>query len=546
VWETATAAGQRQAQQAPLDLSLSTYPAKWQTLEGLTTAYIGHTLRGLGAFHQPGESHSVETLLAQTRILPSYHGLLTRWLKRLAGAGLLQQQGEQFVGLEPLPEVSLEAAWTEAQKVLVELPELQAYLERCGAKLAAVLTGQDSPLETLFPEGSFSTADFLYHDWSLLRYFNGIMQAVVEAVTKARPPQKQFRMLEIGAGTGGTAAALLPVIPPEQTLYYYTDVSEFFFARAEEKFKDYPFVRYGLFNAEQEPQAQGYQLHHFDLVVAANAIHATRDLHETLAHVRSLLAPGGLFLLFEATEHLAWFDITTGLIEGWGRFEDNLRQDNPLLAAEQWQEILQASGFEKIEAWPEAGSPAKALGQHIIIAQAPLAGEDREDGPAVEFDAVAHPGQTQAGDNSHASQAEEFMAQLSAALPDERKELLVDFVRAHVAKILRLPATPPLGRRERLLDLGLDSLMAVELRNRLRSGLGLEQALPATLVFDYPTIEAIAGYLAKEIRTSFESESAALTETTLAQDEPTQPATDVAGLSDEEVEALLLKKLESI
>lgn len=546
VWETATAAGQRQAQQAPLDLSPSTYPAKWQTLEHLTTAYIGHTLRALGVFHQPGESHSIETLLAQTRILPSYHGLLTRWLKRLAGAGLLQQQGEQFIGLKPLPEVSLEAAWADAHKALVDLPPLQAYLERCGAKLAAILTGQDSPLETLFPAGSFSTADFLYHDWSLLRYFNGIMQAVVEAVTKARPPHKQFRVLEIGAGTGGTAAALLPVVPPERTLYYYTDVSEFFFARAEDKFKAYPFVRYGLFNAEQEPQAQGYQVHHFDLVVAANAIHATRDLRETLAHVRSLLAPGGVFLLFEATEHLAWFDMTTSLVEGWGRFEDNLRHDNPLLSAEQWQELLQISGFEKTETWPEAGSPAKALGQHIIIAQATLAGEGREEGPAVEFDPVSRPGQTQAGDNSHASRSEEFMTQLIAALPDERKELLVNFVRTHVAKILRLPATPPVGRRERLLDLGLDSLMAVELRNRLRSGLGLEQSLPATLVFDYPTIEAIAGYLAKEIRPSSESVSTSLTETVPAQDEPMQPTTDITGLSDEEVEALLLKKLETI
>lgn len=546
MWETATSAGQRQARQAPLDLSLSTYPAKWQTLEYLTTTYINHTLRTLGAFLQSGESHSVESLLAQTGILPSYHGLLIRWLKRLAGAGLLQQQGEEFTSPQPLPAVSLEAAWAETQKVLLDLPQLQAYLERCGAKLAAILTGQDSPLETLFPEGSFSTADFLYHDWSLVRYFNGIMQAVVEAAVKTLPLPKQFKVLEIGAGTGGTAAALLPIVPPERTLYYYTDVSEFFFARAEEKFKAYPFVRYGLLNAEQEPQAQGYSAHQFDLVVAANAIHATRDLHETLTHVRTLLAPGGLFLLFEATEHLAWFDITTGLIEGWGRFEDNLRQDNPLLSVEQWQEILQASGFEKIEAWPEVGSPAKALGQHLIIAQAPLAGEGQEDGPAVAFDSVSRPGQTQAGDNSQASQSEEFMAQLIAALPDERKELLVDFVRAHVAKILRLPATPPVGRRERLLDLGLDSLMAVELRNRLRTGLALEESLPATLVFDYPTIEAIAGYLAKEILPSAELVSPVFTEVLVAQEEPIQPAIDVTDLSDEEVEALLLKKLESI
>jgi hypothetical protein len=49
------------------------------------------------------------------------------------------------------------------------------------------------------------------------------------------------------------------------------------------------------------------------------------------------------------------------------------------------------------------------------------------------------------------------------------------------------------------MEMGLDSLMAVELRNRLRAGLGVETSLPATLVFDYPTVNALTDYLAREI-----------------------------------------------
>ncbi|HEY7509195.1 MAG TPA: acyl carrier protein, partial [Vicinamibacteria bacterium] len=98
--------------------------------------------------------------------------------------------------------------------------------------------------------------------------------------------------------------------------------------------------------------------------------------------------------------------------------------------------------------------------------------------------------------------------------------------------------------RRGLMDLGLDSLMAVELRNRLASGLGLEEPLPATLVFDHPTIEAIARYLGEDV---------------LALDAPEAPApgdgqeagrevraAEVAQLSDEEVEALLIQKLETL
>src|SRR4029079_1569202 len=51
--------------------------------------------------------------------------------------------------------------------------------------------------------------------------------------------------------------------------------------------------------------------------------------------------------------------------------------------------------------------------------------------------------------------------------------------------------------RQPLQELGLDSLMAVELRNALSEVLG--QTLPATLMFDYPTVEVLSGYLSRHV-----------------------------------------------
>lgn len=549
LWQTAITAGQRQAQQAPLDLAVSSYPAKWASLERLTTAYIIHSLRTMGVFTRPGESQTVETILAQAHILPAYHGLLDRWLQRLVTIGLLQQQGDQYISSGPLPEAGLADCWYEVQKVANDLPELQAYIERCGKSLSGVLTGQESPLETLFPGGSFETTDFLYHHWSLPRYFNGIVQAIVEAAARNLPDGRKLRILEIGAGTGGTSAALLPVLPPDRTLYHYTDVSDFFMSRAEERFKAYPFVRYGLLNAEDDPQKQGYSLHSYDIVIAANALHATRNLNETLTHIRSLLVSGGLLLLLEVTEHLAWFDITTGLIEGWSRFEDGLREDNPLLPAATWQEAFQLNGFEETLSLPGADSPAEVLVHHILLAQAPLMSAEASGGIIV-ADIPEKGGQA---DQSAKAETQgvngslEFMERLNQALPDDQKELLVDFTRSHVARILRLPPSPPLGRKERLLDLGLDSLMAVELRNRLGTGLGLKQPLSATLVFDYPTIEAIAGYLAQQVlglTAHIIEKSVADSPATVFELSNTSP--EIRDLSDEDVEVLLLKKLANL
>jgi hypothetical protein len=110
--------------------------------------------------------------------------------------------------------------------------------------------------------------------------------------------------------------------------------------------------------------------------------------------------------------------------------------------------------------------------------------------------------------------------------------------------VLRLDAPEELDRRQRLMDLGVDSLMALELRQRLGAGLGLARPLPATLVFDHPSIEAIARLLAGELEPVVIPDDPAIAPTTPAA--PRLTAEAVAGLADEDVEALLLKRLESL
>ena len=117
-------------------------------------------------------------------------------------------------------------------------------------------------------------------------------------------------------------------------------------------------------------------------------------------------------------------------------------------------------------------------------------------------------------------------------------------MRKAVARVLRLDAPEELDRRQRLMDLGVDSLMALELRQRLGAGLGLARALPATLVFDHPSIEAIARLLAGELEpVATPDDPASAPAVTSA---PRLTVEEVAGLADEDVEAMLLKRLESL
>jgi len=96
--------------------------------------------------------------------------------------------------------------------------------------------------------------------------------------------------------------------------------------------------------------------------------------------------------------------------------------------------------------------------------------------------------------------ADAILASLENAPESEHLEMLVTFVRRHVARVLRRSAQADIPRDQRLMDLGLDSLMALELRNRLGRALQLAHDLPATLMFDYPSVGDIAQYLLKQLR----------------------------------------------
>ena len=166
-------------------------------------------------------------------------------------------------------------------------------LRRSGGALAEVQRGQVDPLSILFPTEGPGLADF-YFTAPASKCSNRILGDAVASVVAEWPADRRLRILEVGAGTGSGTSVALPELPEGNFDYMFTDISAGFFAAAEERFADTGFpLEYRRLDIERNPADQGFELHAYDLVIAVNVLHATRDLGETPGTLPGFAGPIG-------------------------------------------------------------------------------------------------------------------------------------------------------------------------------------------------------------------------------------------------------------
>jgi acyl carrier protein len=124
-----------------------------------------------------------------------------------------------------------------------------------------------------------------------------------------------------------------------------------------------------------------------------------------------------------------------------------------------------------------------------------------------------------------------------------RRMILEKHIQEQIGKVLRL-APSRVGLNVVLRSLGLDSLMSIELRNRLESSLGL--ALKATIVWTHPTVTSLALYLAEQMGISLEPWPEVVTNAELEKSGPVETLKRLEGLTADQLKVLLTEKLNAV
>lgn len=217
---------------------------------------------------------------------------------------------------------------------------------RVGKALPQMLSGAVEPLEVLFQD------DLLAKNYEGRKYTGEYAAAVayLKLVTFKNPG---LCFLEIGAGTGGFTKSVFRGLNGQNGAvrlplreYTYTDVSNQFFQEARENFAQWEdVVTFKTLDADAEPLEQGYEAESYDVILAANCLHATTDIDRTISRVRKLLKPGGSLILVENKPSPGpAVGLLAGSLTGWWAHQD-FRVDTPLLSYEQWNRVLSDNGF---------------------------------------------------------------------------------------------------------------------------------------------------------------------------------------------------------
>ncbi|KAF7896114.1 hypothetical protein EAF00_006129 [Botryotinia globosa] len=234
-----------------------------------------------------------------------------------------------------------------------------------GPKLADCLSGTVDPVSIMFGSpSSLKIMENFYAQSPMMSTLTEQLVIFITTLTRGFQAARSLRILEVGAGTGGTTKRLAKALDSSgiSVEYTFTDISSSLVAKAKNKFQRYTWIKFATFNLEKEVSSEFRN--RFDIIISANCVHATTNRTMSCRRLREALVPNGFIVLSEVTRIIDWYDICFGLLDGWWLAEGNTAY--PLQPAEAWMSTFKAAGFGSTSY--SQGSMPEANSQQLLVA----------------------------------------------------------------------------------------------------------------------------------------------------------------------------------
>lgn len=446
-------------------------------------------------------------LISSGKVVGRYEKWLGESLAILTRDCDLIQEGDAYSTVQPIhfDQAAIWQEWEAKTAVWRSDPHMSAMsvlVDTTVRALPDILSGQVPATDIMFPASSMELVEGIYKHNPVADYFNEVLGDTLTTYLQQRlkqDSQTRIRILEIGAGTGGTSAGLFQRLQPFQEHvqeYCYTDISRAFLLHAEKEYgPDNAYLTYRIFSVEEPLAGQDVDEGGYDVVIAANVLHATRNIRQTLRNAKALLKNGGLLLLNEMADNSLATHLTFGLLEGWWLSEDpELRIAGcPGLYPEAWQQVLVSEGFPSV-IFP--AEHAHGLGHQIIAAAS--------NGVIRQKQGSASPSilrNKRAGGRKTTNQPEQrnFDKRPGQAEDGALRENGTAYLAKLIGETLKIPAYK-IDSSAPLEIYGIDSIVVVQLTNTLRKVL---DHVTSTLFFECQTIDALVEHFIGTQRDAF-------------------------------------------
>ncbi|MCP4400780.1 MAG: SDR family NAD(P)-dependent oxidoreductase, partial [bacterium] len=306
----------------PLAEKEQTENSAMSTMNDLMLRLLWSQLQSSGVFTET--TGSIAELKRKAGLMDVYHRWLDESLEIFARNNYLQHDAESYVvrdaGIIDRERVWQEweehkPFWCENPSLKVQVPLVEATLR----KLPDILIGKVPATDILFPDSSLTLVEGIYKESDVAVYFNTILVEIVLTYVETRLKEDAsaaIRILEIGAGTGGTSAVVFQKLQPYHEHiqeYCYTDISKVFLLHGEKEYgAQYSYLTYKIFDVEHALAGQQIEAGEYDLVIAANVLHATRNIRQTLRNAKAALRSNGVLLLNELSANSLFTHLTFG------------------------------------------------------------------------------------------------------------------------------------------------------------------------------------------------------------------------------------------
>jgi polyketide synthase PksN len=493
---------------AALEIELPT-----SEMNGLATQILASSLMSLGLFNK-GLNRIADLPLDQ-QPAPYYE----RWLSytRL----YLQEQkvlaGDLTFNCEIRTLAELWAEWRAKREIWKANGRLEAQialLETCLEALPRILSAKQLATAVMFPNSSLQLVESIYRGNAVADHFNEVLCETLVACVEhqlGRNREHKIRILEIGAGTGATTRVLLPRLQGFPIAEYcFTDVSRAFLIHAEQHYQSqFPKVTTAIFDVSKPLCSQAIAADHYDFAIAANVLHATPNIRETVRNVKAALRNQGVLLLNEISTWSLFSHLTFGLLEGWWLHEDNAVRlaGSPALAPEKWRMILANEGFKSI-CFP--AEKAHKFGQQIVVAasngwvrQRVRQNVDQQSYTVLRASKAKH-GDAVGIDNPKTVNR----GSSSGEVTEETRSNYVRHVIAEkLSEALRMDAAA-IHHDVSFADYGVDSIIGVSLVQTINEALQIE--IETIRLFEYSTVDQLVDYILKEWQEEISAQLAGL------------------------------------